>query len=106
MGRIKFLVMNVDGTLTNGKIYMGSNGELMKAFDIKDGCGIKDILPQYDIVPVIITGRESQIVKNRCEELKIKYVYQGIRDKFAKLQEMITEYYSLYNIQITLQNVA
>ena len=47
--------MDVDGTLTDGKIYMGPNGETIKVFDIKDGCGIKDILPQYDIIPVIIT---------------------------------------------------
>ena len=42
---IKFLVMDVDGTLTDGKIYMGNDGEVFKAFDVKDGCGIKDILP-------------------------------------------------------------
>ena len=39
---IKFLIMDVDGTLTDGKIYMGNQGELMKAFDVKDGCGIKE----------------------------------------------------------------
>ena len=53
MNKIKLLVMDVDGTLTDGKIYMGNDGEIMKAFDIKDGCGIKDILPTLDIVPVI-----------------------------------------------------
>ena len=53
---IKYLIMDVDGTLTDGKIYMGPNGETIKVFDIKDGCGIKDILPQYDIIPVIITA--------------------------------------------------
>ena len=51
---IKFLVMDVDGTLTDGKIYMSDNGELFKTFDIKDGYGIHDILPQYGIIPVII----------------------------------------------------
>ena len=40
---IKYLVMDVDGTLTDGKIYMGAHGEMMKAFNIKDGCGIHDI---------------------------------------------------------------
>ena len=45
MGKIKLLFMDVDGTLTDGKIYMGENGEIMKAFDIKDGYGINEILP-------------------------------------------------------------
>ena len=66
---IKYLIMDVDGTLTDGKIYMGPNGETIKVFDIKDGCGIKDILPQYDIIPVIITARETKMLENRCKEL-------------------------------------
>ena len=82
---VKFLVMDVDGTLTDGKIYMGVQGELMKSFDIKDGCGIKDILPQYGIVPVIITARVSQSLTNRCMELGITEFYQGIRNKLEKL---------------------
>ena len=63
--KIKYLVMDVDGTLTDGKIYMGANGEVMKAFDIKDGYGIHDILIPAGIIPVIITGRTSKIVENR-----------------------------------------
>lgn len=55
---IRFLVMDVDGTLTDGKIYMGNDGELFKAFDIKDGYGISLLLPQQGIVPVVITARE------------------------------------------------
>lgn len=60
---IKYLVMDVDGTLTDGKIYMGAHGEMMKAFNIKDGCGIHDIAIPGGIIPVIITGRTSEIVK-------------------------------------------
>lgn len=48
---IKYLVMDVDGTLTDGKIYMGNDGEIMKAFDIKDGCGIHDIAIPAGITP-------------------------------------------------------
>lgn len=84
--------MDVDGTLTDGKIYMGANGELMKAFDIKDGCGIKDILPSLGIVPVIITARQSQILENRCKDLNIKEVHQGIRNKLEKLDEIRKAY--------------
>lgn len=85
---IKFLIMDVDGTLTDGKIYMAASGELFKAFDIKDGCGIHDILPKHNITPVIITARESQIVLNRAKELSITHVYQGCRDKLSKLKEV------------------
>ena len=82
---IKYLVMDVDGTLTDGKIYMSDSGELMKAFSIKDGCGIHDILIPNHVTPVIITGRNSEIVNNRCREIEITEVYQGVSDKLAKL---------------------
>ena len=80
--------MDVDGTLTDGKIYMGQNGEIMKAFNIKDGCGINDIAISAGFIPIIITGRESNIVLNRCRELGIIGVYQGVRDKLKKLKEI------------------
>lgn len=82
---IKYLVMDVDGTLTDGKIYMSEQGELCKAFNIKDGCGIHDLAMKSGIVPVIITGRRSTIVLNRCKELGITEVYQGIENKIEKL---------------------
>ena len=82
---IKYLVMDVDGTLTDGKIYMGNEGEVCKAFHVKDGCGIHDILIPTGIVPVIITGRKSEIVARRCKELGIKRVYQGVSEKVEVL---------------------
>ena len=88
---IKYLVMDVDGTLTDGKIYMGPNGEAMKAFSIKDGYAINFILKPVSIVPIIITARTSSIVQHRCNELGIKEVYQGKMDKFVALKEIIGE---------------
>lgn len=82
---IKYLIMDVDGTLTDGKIYMGNDGEAMKAFNIKDGCGIHDIAIPAGITPVIITGRISKILENRCKELGIEALYQGIGNKIEKL---------------------
>lgn len=82
---IKLLVMDVDGTLTDGKIYMSSNGELMKAFNIKDGYAIAH-LREHGIEPVIITGRESDIVKQRCKELGITEFHQGVGDKLFCLR--------------------
>lgn len=88
---IKYLVMDVDGTLTDGKIYMSRDGELCKAFNIKDGCGIHDIIIPLGIVPVIITGRESQIVLKRCNELGITNIYQGQKNKLNKLREIVDD---------------
>ena len=85
---IKYLVMDVDGTLTDGKIYMGAHGEMMKAFNIKDGCGIHDIAIPGGIIPVIITGRTSEIVKKRCGELGIQQVYRGIKNKIEQLNSI------------------
>lgn len=86
--KIKMLVMDVDGTLTDGCIYMGADGEMMKAFHVQDGAGIANILPELGIVPVIITGRCSQIVEKRAAELKITQLYQNVSDKLAKLKEI------------------
>lgn len=100
MQKIKLLVMDVDGTLTNGKIHISSNGEIFKSFDVKDGYGIVNILPKLNIKPVIITGRISDIVSIRAKELGIKYCYQGISNKKEKLLEL------LYNLNIPHKEVA
>ena len=86
---IKYLVMDVDGTLTDGKIYIGNDGETFKAFNIKDGYGIAHILREINIEPIIITGRKSKIVEIRCSELNISKVYQGRMDKINVLKEAI-----------------
>ncbi len=89
---IKILIMDVDGTLTDGLIYMGVGGELCKAFNIKDGYGIHDILIPHGVIPVIITGRKSKIVENRCKEIGIKEVYQGVNDKVSKMNEILEKF--------------
>lgn len=88
---VKYLIMDIDGTLTDGKIYIGPGGETMKAFSVKDGYVINFILKPAGIIPVIITARNSQIVQNRCDELGIKEVYQGRQDKFTTLKEIVGE---------------
>ncbi len=81
--------MDVDGTLTDGKLYIGESGEIMKAFNIKDGLGIKQLLSKQGIIPVVVTGRQSQIVLNRCREIGIQEIYQGVTDKLAFLKSYI-----------------
>ena len=99
MKKIKMLVMDVDGTLTDGKIYIGPQGEVMKAFNVKDGYAIKHILPEMGIIPVIITGRTSAIVEYRAKELDITELYQGVTDKLAQLKK-VAEKYQLTKDQI------
>lgn len=106
MKNIKYLVMDVDGTLTDGKIYIGDKGECFKAYNIKDGCGIKDILPYYNIIPVIITGRKSKSVENRCNELNVSCYYQGERNKLKKLNELIAEHNMVNCTNFSLENCA
>lgn len=64
---------------------------MLKAFVIKDGCGIHDILIPAGITPVIITGRSSKILENRCKELGITNLHQGIRNKIEKLLTITTD---------------
>lgn len=105
---IKLLLLDVDGTLTDGKVYIGNEGELFKAFHVKDGCGIHDLLPcqpvdwqRYNkehnqnltgIIPVIITARSSAVLLNRCRELNITEVYQNSRDKAEQLKIIADKY--------------
>ena len=88
---IKMLVMDVDGTLTDGKIYYGSNGEIFKAFDVRDGYRLIKC-DEYGIITAIITGISSDIVAGRARDLKIKEVYQGISNKIEILTMLIDKY--------------
>ena len=88
---IRYLTMDVDGTLTDGKINMSASGEVFKSFNIKDGYAIHEILPKVNITPVIITGRTSDIVKNRAKELGIDKVFQGVLDKTEALKSVTAD---------------
>ncbi len=77
---IKLLICDVDGVLSNGKVYYSNQGEELKSFNIKDGLGIKQLLG-HEIELAIITGRQSDIVQKRATELGIQYIYQGKSDK-------------------------
>lgn len=83
--------MDVDGTMTDGKIYMGNHGEVFKAFNIQDGYGIHEILPAHGISAAIMTGRVSSIVTNRANELGIKYIFQGVADKKERTLNLMAE---------------
>ena len=97
--------MDVDGTLTDGKIYMGVEGECMKAFDIKDGYALHTLLKENGIIPVIITARKSPMVEHRCKELGVSEIHQGVMKKLACLKGVI-ERYSSADQQYDLTNFA
>lgn len=97
--------MDVDGTLTDGKIYMGVDGECFKAFDIKDGYALHSILNENGIIPVIITARRSPMVLHRCKELGVTEIHQGVMNKLDCLRSIIKSY-SSNDVHYDFSNVA
>ena len=78
--RARFLILDVDGVLTDGGIYMGETGELMKPFYVRDGLGMR-LWQNEGFGLAVITGRDSAIVSRRAADLKIEDVYLGHIDK-------------------------
>lgn len=87
--KIKLLLLDVDGVLTDGRIIFDSNGIESKFFNVKDGHGIK-MIQRGGIEVGIISGRKSQVVFNRALELGIGLVYQGALDKMTPYREILT----------------
>lgn len=88
--KIKLFVCDVDGVFSDGRIYLGNKGEELKAFHTKDGFGLKAIM-QQGIEVAIITGRESNIVKNRMTALGVKHIFQGKDDKLAVYKSLLQQ---------------
>lgn len=85
--RTKLLALDVDGVLTDGTIYISPAGEVFKGFNAKDGMGISCAL-RNNLQIAVITGRQSPIVERRCEELGIKLLKQGVKDKRLALEQL------------------
>jgi 3-deoxy-D-manno-octulosonate 8-phosphate phosphatase (KDO 8-P phosphatase) len=88
LSRIKLLLLDVDGVMTDGRIIYDSDGGETKAFDVKDGHGLK-LVQRAGIQVGIITGRQSTIVDRRAAELGIELVYQGAKDKQLPFREIL-----------------
>ena len=97
--KIKMVLLDVDGVLTDGRLYYANSGEELKAFDIQDGLGIK-LLQRGGINVGIITGRTSTLLKRRAEELGIHPLVQGREDKLTALNELLEQ------MDITLEEIA
>lgn len=87
-GRITHLFLDVDGVFTDGCVYFGPDGELLKKFDMRDGMGL-EILRQHDVEVVVITSERSKLVEQRMKKLKIDKVYFGVKDKYAVLHDIM-----------------
>jgi 3-deoxy-D-manno-octulosonate 8-phosphate phosphatase (KDO 8-P phosphatase) len=96
---IKLLALDVDGVMTDGKIYFSAQGDELKAFSILDGQGIKTLL-NNNIQVAIITGRTSPLTARRARDLGINLILQGREDKKIALQELSSE------LDIAFENIA
>ncbi len=85
---IKLAVFDIDGIMTDGRLYFTSLGDEIKAFNVKDGLGLK-LLRDSGVDVAIITGRTSELVKRRANDLKIEKLVQGREDKKAALLELL-----------------
>lgn len=85
---IRAAIFDVDGVLTDGRIYIGEQGETVKAFSTLDGQGLK-LLQIAGIVPVIITGRDSPAVRRRVADLGLSHALYGVHDKLAAAQAVM-----------------
>jgi len=96
---IRLLILDVDGVLSDGLIYMGNNGEELKAFNVRDGYGIRCAITS-GIEVAIITGRKAKLVEDRCETLGITHLYQGQSDKRVAFNDLLGK------LSIAPENVA
>ena len=87
---IRLLILDVDGVLSDGLIYMGNNGEELKAFNVRDGYGIRCALTS-GIDVAIITGRKAKLVEDRCATLGITHLYQGQSDKLVAFNDLLAK---------------
>lgn len=88
--QIRLLAMDVDGVLTDGSLNIGAEGELFKAFNAKDGIGIS-LAMRNGLEIALITGRRSEIIHRRAEELGITLLYEGVKDKALQLKQIAAE---------------
>jgi 3-deoxy-D-manno-octulosonate 8-phosphate phosphatase (KDO 8-P phosphatase) len=85
--KLRFLVLDVDGTLTDGRLYYGAGGEALKAFDVRDGHGLR-LLNLAGVKLAVLTGRRADLVQERCRELSIEHVVGRSRAKGEAIEAL------------------
>jgi 3-deoxy-D-manno-octulosonate 8-phosphate phosphatase (KDO 8-P phosphatase) len=88
LDRIRLLVLDVDGVMTDGRLYYGAGGEVLKVFHVHDGLGIKLVMGA-GVAVGILSGRTSEAVAARCRELGVEHYEQGCEDKSAALDRLL-----------------
>ncbi|MBT0725835.1 3-deoxy-manno-octulosonate-8-phosphatase KdsC [Rosenbergiella australiborealis] len=88
--KIKLLICDVDGVMSDGNVYQGNSGEELKAFNVRDGYGIRCLLTS-NIEVAIITGRKAKLLEDRCATLGITHLYQGQSNKLIAYQQLLTD---------------
>lgn len=88
---IELIILDVDGTLTDGSIIHSNNGDELKSFDVKDGLAIASWTKKLGKKVAIITGRTSKIVEKRAAELQISYLYQGVHNKDEIIDDILKQ---------------
>lgn len=87
---IRLLILDVDGVMSDGLIYMGNSGEELKAFNVRDGYGLRCVLTS-GIEVAIITGRKAKLLEDRCQTLGISHLFQGQSDKLIAYGQLLSE---------------
>jgi len=95
--KIKLLILDVDGVLTDGGIYVSENGAESKKFLAQDGHGLA-ILKTLNVELAVISGRYSKAVEHRCEELGFKKIIQNSRDKYSDFKEIFSKHYKTADV--------
>jgi len=84
---VRLLVLDVDGVLTDGRLYYGARGETLKVFHVRDGLGLK-LLAAAGVTVAVISGRRSGMTSRRCRELGVRHLLQGVEDKLAAFHRL------------------
>ena len=90
VAQIKLLICDVDGVFSDGRIYLGNDGEELKAFNTRDGYGVK-ALQNAGITVAIITGRNSPLVKQRMNSLGVSQIFMGQENKIGAYQQLLDD---------------
>jgi 3-deoxy-D-manno-octulosonate 8-phosphate phosphatase (KDO 8-P phosphatase) len=89
--KIRLVVLDVDGTLTDGRLYYGKDGEALKAFDVRDGHGLRILKICTGMKLAVLTGRPADLIRARCAELGIAHIVERSREKGVALRRISAE---------------
>lgn len=90
-GRIRIVIMDVDGVLTDGAMYYAEHGDELKRFHTRDGVGIR-LLHESGIATALVTGEQTTMVARRAAKLRIAEVHQGVQDKWATVASLLARH--------------